>query len=54
MKICNLRTIMVIALVGLAVVSWTAEAWAQNQSDRVERGNNAQQKSARSHKRCFR
>jgi len=44
MKIYNLRTNMVIALVVWAVFLWAAEAWAQNQSDRTERGDNVQQK----------
>ena len=44
MKIYNLRTSMVIALVVWAVFLWAAEAWAQNQSDRTERGDSVQQK----------
>ena len=34
---------MIIALVALTVLSWAAEAWAQNQSDRSKRGSEAQQ-----------
>jgi arylsulfatase A-like enzyme len=35
---------LIAALVASAVYLWAAEAWAQNQSDRTDRGNNVQQK----------
>ena len=35
---------MIAALIVSVVFLWAAEAWAQNQSDRTERGNNVKQK----------
>jgi arylsulfatase len=35
---------MIAVLVALTVISWSAGAWAQNQSGYTERGDNVQQK----------
>jgi arylsulfatase len=34
---------MIAAMFALTVLSWAVEAWAQNQSNRAERGSEAQQ-----------